>query len=279
MKSIALGILNYSNLKDHVIRDLHWALNNRNLINREPFPREILGYLIEVIVTQGYWRLWFKQQLINKLRNQGLVLYNDEIIVGVDDYNKLLQVVAELAEETGKPYWKKILDSLNALYEGLIRAGSLKVWIDTLYRLVSTGDNWKKHEYFRGIKGLGTKSVEMILRDMGHFDRVPIDRHERRFLLRTGIALVYGPPSKDPASPEFYSEALTNYCRENLNDVSLEGIPLGSAPGILDWAIWYFSCERESRDCKAICSSNPQCGICPIRDTCLYWRMHHTRYE
>ena len=240
---------------------------------RRLFPQEILGYLIEVIVTQGYWRPWFKHQLINKLKSLNLSLHNDKIIVRLEDYDKLLRAITELAEETGKPYWNKVLDSLRSLYKGLNKAGSLKVWINTLYKIVSTGNSWKKHEYYKGIRGLGPKSVEMILRDMGYFDRVPIDRHERRFLLRTGIALIYGPQNKDPALPEFYSEALTNYCRENLKDMELEGISLASAPGIIDWAIWYFSCERESKDCKAVCSSNPRCDVCPIRNACLYERI------
>ncbi len=113
---------------------------------------------------------------------------------------------------------------------------------------------------------------------MGYFDRVPVNIHERRLILRTDIALTYGPLNKDPAQPEFYSEALTRYCRETLKNVELDGIPLESAPGILDWAIWYFSCERESKDCKALCASSPKCNVCPIKNVCLYRRTRREKY-
>lgn len=273
IKDIALRILDYDNIRELVIRNLRWALSNKDLINQEPYPRKVLGYIVEVVVTKGYWRKWFKQQLIEKLRDHKLLISNDEIVLGLEEYDILLQAVSELAEEIGSPYWNEVLNSLKMLHDRLIKAGSIKEWINTLYRIVSSGGGFKRHEFFRNIKGLGPKSVDMILRDMGYFDRIPIDRHERRFLLRTGIALVYGPPSGDPVSLGFYSEALRNYCRENLKNIRLEEIPLDSAPGVLDWAIWYFSCERESEECKAICSSRPRCEICPLRDICLYRRL------
>jgi len=112
-----------------------------------------------------------------------------------------------------------------------------------------------------------------MLRDLSYFDRVPIDRHERRFLLRTGIALLYTSGEKDPLDYDFYSEALSRYCKQELRGVAVDvdgiSVPLDK-PGIVDWIIWYFSCEREVEECKAICTSKPRCNECPIKDLCLY---------
>ncbi len=277
MKDIVLGVLGYDNIMEFVLRDLRWALNNRNSLEQESYPREILGYLVEVIITRGFWRMWPKHHLIKRLKSLGFTVVDDRIVVGLEEFDQLLRAVNDLFNETRKRYWQESLLSLQALSKGLRKAGSLKKWINTLYIIISNGNEWRKHEYFKGIKGLGRKSVELILRDMGYFDRIPVDIHERRFTLRTGIALIYGPSNKDPIQPEFYSEALKRYCKENLRDIELEGISLESAPGILDWAIWYFSCEKESKDCRAICSSNPKCDKCPIRDMCLYGRIHQEK--
>lgn len=273
MRDIILGILGYDNIHDLVLRDLQWALNNRSMLERESFPREVLGYIVEVIVTRGYWRTWPMKYLIWKLKSMGFTVTRNHVVIGLDDFDKLLKAVDELYRETHKRYWYETLSGLQAFSRGIRRAGSLKKWIDTLHSLLVKGYEWKKHEYYKGIRGLGRKGSELILRDMGYFDRIPVDIHERRFILRTGIALLYGPPSKDPISLEFYIEALTRYSRENLEDVELGGVALGSAPGILDWAIWYFACEKESGDCKAICSSDPKCEKCPIRNACLYGKI------
>jgi len=282
MRGIVLGILNYEDIGSYVKHDLRWVLNNRKLLNEERFPPEVLGYLVEVIVTRGYWRVWPKNQLIRRLKlreGSGIRVGNGEhIIIELREFNQLLKVIDELSRERNSNYWMKALSSVQALMKGFHKAGSLKRWVDVLYSLATADrdEPWKKHEYFKGIRGLGRKSVDIILRDMGYFDRVPVDIHERRFLLRTDIAVVYGPLDKDPTLPAFYSEALTTYCKENLKDISLEGISLESAPGVVDWAIWYFSCsskeetKEKSLKCKAICSSSARCGKCPIRDLCLY---------
>jgi hypothetical protein len=51
------------------------------------------------------------------------------------------------------------------------------------------------------------KGIDELLRDCGYFDRVPIDIHEQRFKVRTGIFQQYS-PSCDPLDKREYHEAL-----------------------------------------------------------------------
>jgi len=275
MRELIIKLLKYSDIKDLVEDNVRWALENRDMLNKEVFPSRPLGIVLEVIITRGYWRVWPKYYLIEKLKSYGVSMPSDELIINYDNLNLILKALRSLYEERKGKFWKETLESVSAFIEGLKRAKSLKNWISKLYDLTSKGGDWKNHEYFKGIKGLGIKGVELLLRDMGYFDRVPIDIHERRFLLRTGIALVYGSSSRDPATPEFYSEALRRYCEENLRGLEILGIPLNKSPGIIDWAIWYFTCEKESRECKAVCSSKPRCEICPLKNICDYAKLRN----
>ncbi|RLE91414.1 MAG: hypothetical protein DRN04_12870 [Thermoprotei archaeon] len=50
-----------------------------------------------------------------------------------------------------------------------------------------------------------------------------------------------------------------------MNDISLD-----KSPGVVDLIIWYFACEKQAEGCRRVCSSKPNCGICPVKDLCLY---------
>ena len=274
-------LLKYDNIKEIVERDIKWALENKRKLREEKYPKEPLTTALEIIITRSYWRTWPWNRIKEKLKEKDFIV-NGEVLVGYEDLDTVLKIVNEIYRKTGKRFWKETYNSLANFKSALEKAKSLRKWIKELYKLVNEEAGWKSHEYFKGIKGLGFKGVNLLLRDMGFFDMVPIDIHERRFLLRTGIALCYGSPSGDPASLEYYIEALRSFCKECLEDFKLKDLfknitevpreyeTLSKAPGIVDWIIWYFACEREVEECKNICSSKPKCSLCPIRDLCLY---------
>ncbi len=280
MKDIILKIFDYRDIRCLVKEDFQWVNSNREKMEKEKekYPPGPLGAVVSVIITRGYWRRRFLDEVVSRLKSSR-IKGNDEIKVELETkeretlivtYDVLLKVVEKIANEK-KKLWSEIHDSLRNFYDKLVEAGSLKNWVEELYKSVDKG---RREEYVKGIKGLGKKAVDIILRDLGYFERAPIDRHERRFLLRTGIALLYTSGEKDPLDYEFYHEALSKYCEQELKGVTrnVDGITIPlDKPGIVDWIIWYFSCEKEAeKKCKAICTSKPKCNECPIKDLCLY---------
>jgi len=253
LRNIILGVFSYDNIENYVRNEIRAALERASLLKEEQFSPRVLGFLVKIVVTRGYYMENFGNTFINVLKEYTniTVRNNGEIIIDLEELGKLSKSINKLIltnvidDASKKHHWSRTLESLKALYRGVKKAGSLKLWVDTLYRLIRSGDRWKSHEYYEGIKGFGRKSAESVLRDVGYFDRVPIDRHERRFQLRTGIALIYAPLNKDPAQPEFYAEALARYCKENLKNIELSGVSLELAPGAVDWAIWVFSCDKK----------------------------------
>jgi len=258
-----------------VEQDTARFLSNKKALEREDFPSRPLTSIVAIIVSRSWWRRWLWDKLTEALRESGYNKWeNKEPIISIDDLAFVRSILQSLYISSGINFWKEAIESLEFLETKLREAGSIKAWSLEVYRAVKEqGTRWKGHPYVEGIKGLGFKGVNTLLRDLGYFDMAPIDIHERRFLIRTGIALRYGPPNRDPLDPEFYLEALRAFCREELKGVKILGVDLEGAPGIADLVIWYFACTRESEDCRGICSAEPKCNECPIRDCCTYYRL------
>ena len=116
-------------------------------------------------------------------------------------------------------------------------------------------------------KVLGEKGRDDYLRSCGYWDRVPMDRHEMRFIIRTGIYHVCSIKGRnDPLQKESLQNALARFCSNYLKSYTIFGIDLGNAPGIVDTFIWSFCSRRR----YGICGSVPRCGECPLKETCLY---------
>jgi len=88
-----------------------------------------------------------------------------------------------------------------------------------------------------------------------------------RFIVRTGIYHARSVKVRsDPLQMAAFHDALTRFCSDYLKGYTVFGIDLGSAPGIVDVFIWSF-CSRER---YGICGSVPKCGVCPLKEACLY---------
>ncbi|MBA7707222.1 hypothetical protein ES703_116091 [subsurface metagenome] len=117
---------------------------------------------------------------------------------------------------------------------------------------------------------LGEKGRDNFLRDFGYFDRIPIDIHEMRFILRTGIFHAFSMDGLDPLRKKHLQEALANFCKEYLTGKNIEGIDLGKSPGIVDLFIWYY-CARGKYN---VCGAKPKCGKCMLNGYCLFSILH-----
>lgn len=119
---------------------------------------------------------------------------------------------------------------------------------------------------------IGEKGLNDFLRYMGYWDRVPIDRHEMRFIIRTGIYLAHPKEKFDPLNRDHLGEALKTFAKQYLKGKTIAGIDLGMSPGIIDIFIWNFCAKR--RDPPSgyanICGIKPKCSKCPLNKNCLY---------
>jgi hypothetical protein len=114
---------------------------------------------------------------------------------------------------------------------------------------------------------LGDKGTDHYLRDLGFFDRAPVDRHERRFLIRTGIFHAFTTKGRqDPLEYDCLHDALTTFSLFCLQGKRVAAIDLGSAPGLVDLFIWFFCAEGK----YDICGKTPKCVECRLNDACLY---------
>lgn len=114
---------------------------------------------------------------------------------------------------------------------------------------------------------LGEKGRDNYLRDFGYWDRIPMDRHEMRFIVRSGIYHSCSSIEKsDPLERNDIQNSMCIFCKEYLNGYKVEEIDLGNNPGIIDIFIWSFS----AKDRYNICIATPRCVECKLKNVCLY---------
>jgi hypothetical protein len=141
--------------------------------------------------------------------------------------------------------------------ERLFSYASLRDFTDNLYELAIQGKT----------DVLGEKGRDNYLRDFGYYDRIPIDRHQKRFIVRTGIYHICSIKEKsDLLQNNHLHDALTRFCSEYLKGYRVNRIDFGDAPGILDIFIWTY-CSEERYN---ICGSSPNCSECKLDDFCLF---------
>lgn len=237
----------FKNTIDWMLRDSHaqdikdglqYFNTNKNSLERDPDSKEALRLIIRLVKTSGF-RL--------KPRNFD---------------NKLDSFIKQYGEDFRT---SSARDELNMLVgdrkkknmELLFAYPTLKQFTDNLYTLANHGKT----------EVLGEKGRDNYLRDFGYWDRIPIDIHEMRFIIRSGIYHTFSSIDKsDHLRKSDLQDALTRFCRKCLNGYSVEGIDLGTAPGIVDTFIWSFS----AIDIYNICGVTPKCEKCNLCDACLY---------
>jgi hypothetical protein len=122
---------------------------------------------------------------------------------------------------------------------------------------------------------IGRKGRDNILRDCGFFNRIPIDVHEQRFLIRTGIFHKYASLNDaDPTDYAHLANAMSRFSKNKLSELEVNGIRLSEAPGIVDLIIWYFSQEKTEEEISlGICAKVPKCGKCPLNTLCIFAKL------
>lgn len=220
-------------------KDLETFKNNKNILQKNPDSLEALRKITELIKTNG-WRLKLPKNFDsewNSFKNQ----YGRNF--------RMSKAKEELIKLVGNRRKENI--------DQLLTYSTLKQFTDELYNLAKQGKT----------KVLGEKGRDNYLRDFGYWDRIPMDRHEMRFIIRSGIYHACSSIDKsDPLEKRDLHDALNRFCAKYLKNHLVEGIDLGNAPGIVDIFIWSFSAE----DRYNICVATPKCEKCNLKGVCLY---------
>lgn len=111
---------------------------------------------------------------------------------------------------------------------------------------------------------LGEKGADHYLRKVGYFDIAPIDVHQRRFLVRTGIFHRFSGAGKDPLEYRHLQGALVAFCTHINNARQVDSIVLSNSAGIVDLFIWYYCADGR----YAICGKDPLCSQCGLSAVC-----------
>lgn len=223
--------------------DLRYFIRNKEELNNNPNSINALRIILELIVTNG-WRLNKPADFDSKI---------ESFIRRYGKNFKTAEAKSELIELVGERRKKNI--------EHLLRYHTIKDFTKNLYNLAKRGKT----------EVLGEKGRDNYLRDFGYWDRIPIDIHEMRFILRSGIYHSCSVNEKsDPLEKSHFQDILTRFCKKYLRGfvvrIDSEEIDLGKSPGIVDTFIWSYCAEDRYR----ICVKKPHCDICKLKKVCLY---------
>jgi hypothetical protein len=218
-------------------RDISSCVTKRRELETVPDCLDALRLLVELLVTNAWY--YKKPAGFNSYMNSFVARYGQNIRT-VEARNELATLVGRLSPPLIRNRAKDSIQKLLADYS------SLKQFTEQLYALALQDKS----------DVLGEKGRDNYLRDFGYWDRIPIDRHEMRFMIRTGIYHVFSVRDKnDPLETgDVY-----------LGGKPIEKIELNNAPGIVDIFIWSY-CSKER---YAICGSTPRCHDCQLSDSCL----------
>jgi hypothetical protein len=236
-------------IRQLVREDLGRARSRKQGLEQQRYPPAVLRLILDLMVSRSYFRESRIQKLSDRLKQE----LGDESRLTFD-FMKTSRCEALLREFGIEEKVKKLTDQLVST--------SLREWLyDRHVKRTQKDDKDALLEQL----SFGDKGIDELLRDCGYFDRVPIDIHEQRFQVRTGIFQQYS-PSCDPLDKREYHEALICFCRNELQGLRLSEYSLDNSPGIVDWAIWYFCSKNYGR----VCRDTPQCVICPLNHECLF---------
>ena len=229
-------------------KDIQQFKDNKGDLNQNPDSEKAFRMLIELFVTQAWWFQKpgdFDSEMDSFITKHGTSFRTpaaQEDLVGLVEGLAPPRIVARAQKNTS---------------ELLTEYSTIGQFTDELYKLANEG---KK-------KILGEKGRDNYLRDFGHWDRIPIDRQEMRFIIRTGIYHACDIENRnDPLRRSYLHDALASFCFTYLKGKMVEGIDLGSAPGIVDIFIWSY-CSRRRYN---ICGNTSKCDRCNLEGVCLY---------
>lgn len=250
-----LGKIEY---RKQIEKDINDFLKNKKELDTDPNSLVALEKLGELLVSRNYYRRKYAELFKKEFKNVGHLgsdFFRAE--KGKETFIEIIRKVAFRRDIAAK----KARDLLEELSQK-----SIKDWTEHLHTLSQNSE---------GSEILGLKGRDIYLRDMGYLDRVPMDIHEMRFIIRTGIYHLCSRNLFDPLKKEDLQSAMINFCKEYLSGLSILGIDVSTSPGIVDLIIWYHCADPP--DGFRICAVEPKClenaDACSLSRACLFFNM------
>jgi len=184
---------------ENVKNEIRKAKKFKEELQTNPNHPEAFKMLIDGIVSQS----WYYSRILKKHE------YKQELDMLLQKYGvkglsigKGRKAMLELIEKWAPP---RIRDRALQQIECL-----LNLLKEMSFREI-TEDMDKKEKI--GECNFGKKGLNDFLRYMGYWDRVPIDKHEMRFIIRTGIYLAYPKEEFDLLNRDHLGEALKTFAK------------------------------------------------------------------
>lgn len=234
-----------SDLSKKIQDDIRQFIRNKEELIKDPDYPKALRVLVSLIITKSFWRTSFlKVKEFDDKFNDFIYKYPDFKTSEAEE--ELLKLAQEVTP------FKDTIPKVSLLLSQL-RNSSIWEWSDELNRSLDTFV-------------LGPKGRDNYLRDFGWWDRVPMDRHEMRFIIRTGMFHAFiNQGFFDPLEKEDLHLCLSKFCLSQLKEKRIDGIDLGISPGIVDLFIWRFCAKGTKNEPNmGICGKNPRCDSCPL---------------
>ena len=231
-----------------VKKDIQMFKDNKNELSMNPESSKALRILVELIVTQAWY--YRKPRNFDKAIDTFIAKHGTNFKASAAQKD-----LVELVENFAPP--RIIGRAKESIQKLLANYSSIEQFTNKLHGLANQGQT----------EILGEKGRDNYLRDFGYWERIPMDRHEMRFIIRSGIYHTCSVRDEnDPLEKGSLHNALTRFGSTYLEGKVVEGIDLGNAAGIVDVFIWSY-CGKERYN---ICGSTPKCNECNLNGACLY---------
>ena len=236
-------------------------------LRENPNYHKALERIVNLIMTNSWWRPLRRDDYNEYERqfNRYYSKFGDEGFKNNEGKKKLLSIVNRFATSNRR----KAVQKTSGLIEILTyRDITISDWTKNLYNLAKN----------RKTEILGDKGRDNYLRDFGYFDRAPLDRHEWRFIVRTGIFHHHAKREEsDPQDRDHLQAALVNFCNKQLdgfevdeiNDCLGQRLDLGKSAGMVDLFIWSYNADER----YSICGRQPQCRRCILSGSCMFAKL------
>lgn len=242
---------------EKVESDVNNYLANKRRLKEDPNSIKVFLVLGKIIASRSYLRNRYASKFQERFEEYFLC-DNPLPILSREGKKKFIEIMEETSFRRNDAV-KNAEDLFDRLNEK-----SLREWTKGLYNLSLKGKT----------DILGGKGRDLYLRDVGYLDRIPIDIHEGRFILRTGIYHSCSRDSFDPLEKEHLQNSLKIFCRNYLNGLYVKDLELSENPTIVDKFIWYHCAGPP--EALSICGKKPKClrtdQSCPFARGCLFFQ-------
>jgi len=247
---------------DRMRRDVREFRENMNGLKENHNYYKALSRIVELVITNSWWRPLRNEEEYKRRFRLYHERFGDDGFRTESGKEELLAIANQFAVVNRAKAVEKVRKLIGILTK---RGFTISDWTENLYSLARN----------RKTEILGQKGRDNYLRDFGYFDRAPLDRHEWRFIVRTGIYHHSAEVKKsDPQDRDHLQMALVNFCNSHLRGFEVEEInnclgqrlDFGKSAGMVDLFVWSYNADERYH----ICGQPPKCPQCNLVSSCMF---------